>query len=202
MEKVAISGFEPFDGYSINPSAEIVKILDGTDVFNKRVYGIVLPLDYKKADSMLKDFIVKHNPKYVLCCGQANRAALTLEFVGLNVVNTSRKDNYDFAPSEYIIKPDAPAAYFSTIDVHGLVDQIKTMGIPAAVSYHAGTYGCNWILFNVLNWIASGSVKAKATFIHLPPLPEQALEKDNLSMATMPLDMQVDAMRLILKALG
>ena len=202
LEKVVVSGFEPFDGYSLNPSSEVAKILDSKFIGKYEVKGITLPLDYKKADGILKEFITKHRPRYVLCCGQANRAAITLENVGLNVINTEREDNYGYKPDSYQINPGSPVAYFSTIDVHEIATRLKKEGIPAGVSYHAGTYGCNWILFVILDWLALSNVQSKAAFIHLPPLPEQAIEKNDLSLATMPLGMQFDALKIIIESFG
>ncbi len=201
LAKVVISGFEPFDGYSINPSAELVKLFDGQRINNHDIKGIVLPLDYKKADKLLKDLISKEKPQFVLCCGQANRPLITLEHLGINVLNTDREDNYGNVPDSHIIETEAPAAYFSTIDVHLLVSILKENGIPAAVSYNAGTYGCNWILFSILHWFANGNFDAKAAFVHVPPLPEQSIEKNDSSLATMPLRDQLEAIKIIIQSL-
>ncbi|MDF1540441.1 MAG: pyroglutamyl-peptidase I [Candidatus Thorarchaeota archaeon] len=201
MNSILLTGYEPFDGYSINPSEELVKHLNGTTVAGFKIVGKVLPLDYSEASNLLEKAIDQYKPKYVLCCGQANRSAITLEQVGLNVINTKREDNYGNKPESYKILPGAPAAYFSTIDTHPLVDAIKAKGIPADVSYNAGTYGCNWILFTVLHWIATQKVNTDAMFIHVPPLPEQAIEKDTMTLATMPLGIIADAISTIIQNL-
>ena len=49
--------------------------------------------------------------------------------------------------------------------------------------------------------IESGRLDAKATFIHLPPLPSQAIEKDAMSLATLPLDIEIRALEDIIKSL-
>ncbi|MBN2230758.1 MAG: pyroglutamyl-peptidase I [Candidatus Thorarchaeota archaeon] len=201
MVKVVLSGFEPFDGYSINPSEELVRMLDGKKITTHEIRGIVLPLDYGKADKLLKDFVAKERPRYVICCGQANRPIITLEYVGLNILNTEREDNYGYKPTSHIIDPSAPAAYFSTIDLHSIVRKLKDNGIPSGVSYHAGTYGCNWILFTMLHWLSMSNIQAKVAFVHVPPLPDQSIEKNDASLATMPLGVQVDALRIIIESL-
>jgi pyrrolidone-carboxylate peptidase len=53
-----------------------------------------------------------------------------------------------------------------------------------------------------MDWIEKGAHDVKATFIHLPPLPSQAIEKDMMSMATMPIDFQLEALRIIIKNLS
>ncbi|MFW9908660.1 MAG: pyroglutamyl-peptidase I [Candidatus Thorarchaeota archaeon] len=198
MPKIIVTGFEPFDGYSINPSEEIVKALDGTIASGYRIIGKVLPLDYNKAAQILKQSIHENTPEYIICMGQANRPVITLEQIGLNIINVKRPDNYGYKPDRFVIKEGSPAAYFSNINVHPIVDVLNSRGIPAAVSYHAGTYGCNWILFTVLDWIATGEVQAKAMFVHVPPLPQQSVEKDDSSLATMPLNILVDTLGIII----
>jgi pyroglutamyl-peptidase len=201
MAKVVITGFEPYDGSSLNPSEELVKLLDGRNIGRYLIVGKALPLDYSRALDIVKHAITEHAPEFVLCCGQANRAAITLEFVGINVRSTEREDNYGNKPETQIINPNAPAAYFSTIDVHRIAKVLQEKGIPSGVSYHAGTYGCNWLLFSVLDWLSKISLDCKVAFVHVPPLPKQAIEKNDLTLATMPLDTTSKAMKIIVESL-
>ena len=199
---VLITGFEPFDGFSVNPSEEVVKMLDGTKIDNFSLIGLIVPLDYNNSLRILDVALKKHKPEFVICCGQANRTAISIERIAVNAISTKRPDNYENIPDSDIIEPDGPAAYFSNIDPHVLVQALIDSGIPAHVSYHAGLYGCNWILYNVLDMIETGALDAKATFIHLPPLPEQAIEKDMMSLATMPLDVEIEALKIIIQSLS
>lgn len=202
MTKILITGFEPFDGFSVNPSEEVVKLLNKKRIDGFSLVGLVLPLDYTKALDILDKALKKHNPDYILSCGQANRAAISIERIGVNVISTKRPDNYENLPESDIINTEGPAAYFANIDPVPLVQALLDNGIPAYVSYHAGLYGCNWLLYKVMERIENGSLNAKATFIHLPPLPYQAIEKDMMSMATMSLEMQIEALFTIIKSLS
>lgn len=191
---ILVTGFEPFDGFTINPSEEVAKAVDGKRIDQHSVIGLVLPLDYKNALEILDKALEKHKPDYVLCCGQATRAVITVERIAINVLSTKRPDNYDNTPETDIINYEGPAAYFANLDPHVLVSILKEKEIPAEVSYFAGAYGCNWLLYNIMQRIENGTLDAKATFIHLPPIPIQAIEKDMMSLATMPLDMLVKAL--------
>jgi pyroglutamyl-peptidase len=202
VRTVLITGFEPFDGFSVNPSEEIVKNISDARIYNTSIFGVVLPLDYKTAVDILDKAIEHYRPNYILCCGQANRAAISIERLAVNALSTKKPDNYENIPESDIITFEGPAAYFSNIDPFPLVQALLDKGIPAFVSYHAGLYGCNWILYKVLQQIEDGSLDAKATFIHLPPLPSQAIEKDMMSLATMPFDMQIDAIVTIIESLS
>ena len=202
LPKVLLTGYEPFDGYSVNPSAELVKVLHGTRFKKFELLGKVLPLDYSQAYDELISHIDKYSPEIVLLCGQANRAAITIERIGLNAQSTTREDNYGNKPESDVIDPEAPAAYFSTLNPTPLVEALREAEIPADVSYHAGLYGCNWILFKLLRWNNKNERNIKTAFIHVLPLPSQAIEKSKYDLATMELDTLVSAFRIILKNLS
>jgi pyroglutamyl-peptidase len=201
MKTVLLSGFEPFDDYSVNPSAEISEAFRHKSIPDAKIITTVLPLDYNSALEKLRGLIDDHEPEIILCLGQSNRPAITIERIGINVLNPDREDNYGNTPESDIIDEKLGPAYFSNIDPHPLVDILRDNEIPATVSYHAGTYGCNWLLFSVMSWIDKGEVDAKATFIHVPPLPRQAIEKNNFSLPTMVLNMQIRAVELVLESL-
>ena len=63
------------------------------------------------------------------------------------------------------------AAYFSTLPVRKIVEGVKNVGLPAEVSYSAGAYVCNDVLYTLLHHYAGTDVKVG--FIHVPYLPEQ-----------------------------
>jgi pyroglutamyl-peptidase len=201
MNRLVLTGFEPFDGFSVNPSEEIAKTLNGHRIGKYDIFGVVLPLDYRNALDILDKALEKCKPSLVLCCGQANRATITIERIAVNAVNIDRSDNYGNIPETDVIDSEGPAAYFTNIEPMPLVKALRSQGIPAYVSYHAGAYGCNWLIYNVMQRIEKTKLDAKATFIHLPPLPSQALQKDLQSLATMPLDMQLQALEIIIRSL-
>ncbi len=197
MKRILITGFEPFEGYSVNPSGELAKTLDGKRLTPFSVTGVVLPLDYTEILSAFEDAVGRCSPLVVLCTGQADRGSITFERLAVNAVSTTRADNKGKLPDSDLIVPDGPAAYFSSIDPRPLVRQLQERGIPAQVSYHAGTYGCNWLLYNVLHMINSHRLDTRATFMHIPPLPSQAIEKSNMTLATMRLDTVIGALEAI-----
>jgi pyroglutamyl-peptidase len=201
VTELLLTGYEPFDGFSVNPSEEIVKALQGTRVGSYAVHGLVLPLDYSKAFKLVETRIDDLKPAVILCTGQANRGAITIERIAVNAQSTLKEDNCGNTPESDVIVPGAPAGYFSSIDPRPLVELLQKQGIPAQVSYHAGTYGCNWILFQVLHKLAVEGFSTKATFVHVPPLPEQAIEKNRADLPNMPHGEQLRAIELIIGAL-
>ncbi|MFW9913084.1 MAG: pyroglutamyl-peptidase I [Candidatus Thorarchaeota archaeon] len=198
MPKALITGFEPFDDYSVNPSAELAQVVDGKRIGNFQIVGEVLPLDYNTAFTLLKELVEDHSPNALLCTGQANRPAITIERIAVNAISTIRADNYGNIPKTDLISDQGPPAYFANLDPHPLVKAIENEDIPAFVSYHAGIFGCNWLLYKVMEWIGTGEMNLLATFIHFPPLPQQAIEKKNPNLATMPLGTIADAIKIII----
>ena len=50
--------------------------------------------------------------------------------------------------------------------------------IPAAVSYTAGTYVCNDVMYQVLHALATRFPETRGTFLHVPFATEQVVEKN------------------------
>jgi pyroglutamyl-peptidase len=126
---------------------------------------------------------------------------MSLERLAINSQNTGRSDNQGNTPEQDVIEPSGDAAYFSNIDPHPLVEALTREGIQAYVSYHAGIYGCNWLFYNMMRSISQGKHDIKAIFIHLPPFPEQALEKSKMDMATMSRDLMTKGLEIVIQNL-
>ncbi|MCF2138041.1 MAG: pyroglutamyl-peptidase I [Candidatus Thorarchaeota archaeon] len=196
-----LTGFEPFDGSSLNPSAELAKAMDDTTVGQFKIVGKVLHLDYTRALDEVRDAINQHKPSVVIACGQANRGAITFEKIAVNALNTMRGDNYENIPESDLIEKEGPPAYFTDLDVAYLAKSLRDEGIPAEVSYHAGTYGCNWLFYNLMHWRAMDQLTAQVGFIHVPPLPEQIIEKHTTTIPSMPLPMILRSMQIVIERL-
>jgi pyroglutamyl-peptidase len=202
MKRLLLTGFEPFNGFIVNPSEEVAKSLNGCEVGTFEITGLVLPLNYNNALTIFNEKLNECKPEVILCCGQANRETISIERIALNALSRKRPDNYGNIPELDIIDNDGPTAYFTNIDPFPLVQALLNAGIPAFVSYHAGVYGCNWLIYSVMRRIEFDALDTKATFIHLPPLPSQAIQKDLMNLATMTLDLQLRAMKIIIESLS
>ncbi len=72
--------------------------------------------------------------------------------------------------------------------VKAMVAAMCKAGVPAEVSNSAGTFVCNHLLYGVLHFLAASGRKARAGFIHVPWLEEQALNhpgQPTMALATM-----------------
>lgn len=185
--KILITGFDPFGGESINPAYEAVKLLPDT-IAGAQLIKLEIPTVFAKSIQVVKDAIETHCPDIVINVGQAGgRACVTVEKVAINLAEAGIPDNAGDEPHGEPLEPDGPDAYFSTLPVTEMVQNVKAHGLPCEISYSAGTYVCNSIMYRVLHLAAKEYPEMKAGFIHVPYSCEQTAKK-NGRVASMPLE--------------
>lgn len=174
MKTVLLTGFEPFGGETINPSAEIARQLHGTVLNGHRIEAALLPCVFGAAITELKRQIRVVRPVLVVCVGQAGgRAEITPERVAINVDDARIVDNAGAQPVDRPVVRGGPAAYWSTLPIKAIVRQLQAQGIPAAVSQTAGTYVCNHVFYGLMHALREQR-RVRGGFVHVPWLPEQA----------------------------
>lgn len=182
--KVLVTGFEPFGGENTNPSWQAVHrlpdVISGAEIIKAEI-----PVVFEKAGLVLAQSVKAHNPDIVLCVGQAGGAdALEVERIGINLIDARIPDNDGNQPIDIPIHEDGAAAYFVTLPIKAMVERIRQAGIPANLSYSAGSYVCNTLLYEALHLAEQSYPEMKAGFIHVPFIPEQVADKeDTPSMA-------------------
>lgn len=198
--KILVTGFEPFGGETRNPSEEVLKHLAKEKPLGVSLIPLLLPVSFSQSLRILLPWIDKEKPQAVICFGQAaGQSAVVLERIGINLQDASLKDNDGEKPLDTPCVKEGPAAYFSTFPVREMVQGLQDAGIPAGVSYSAGTFVCNHLLYGVLHHINHTGTGIPAGFVHLPSLPEQVLK--NPKMPSMGLEMQVRAAYVLLSTL-
>lgn len=177
MRSVLITGFEPFGGERVNPSWEVVKQLNDLMMGGVRVVARQLPCVFGEALTALNAAIDDIQPVLVLAIGQAGgRADITIERVAINIDDARIPDNQGHQPVDQPIVEDGPAAYFTRLPIKAMVQGIRDAGIPASISQTAGTYVCNHVMYGLLHRLNSANSEVKGGFIHIPYLPEQAVD--------------------------
>lgn len=161
-----ITGFEPFGREDRNPSWEAVKALPGR-IGEWKLCKLLLPVEFGRAADLAANAAVERHADAILCVGlAAGRTAVTPEAIGVNVRDASIPDNAGYRPEGAPIDPDGPAAYFSTLPVRKMTEAIANADVPAKLSYTAGTYVCNDLLYTLLHRFSGTSVRA--AFVHIP----------------------------------
>lgn len=183
-KRVLMTGFEPFGGETINAAWEAVKgfqneTVEGADIFVRQ-----LPTVFGKAVEVLESELAAVQPDIVLCVGEAGgRSAISIERIGVNLDHARIPDNAGNQPKERPIIPDGPTAYWSTLPVADLVNELKSAGIPAEESFSAGTFVCNHVLYSLMYRLSTEAYRQRGAiggFIHVPYLPCQAVKHRNL----------------------
>lgn len=175
--KILITGFDPFGGETVNPAYEAVKLLPDT-IAGAEIIKLEVPTRFHRAGAVLEDAMQRHKPDAVICVGQAGgRAAITPEKVAINLMDGRIPDNAGYQPVDVPIREDGGTAYFTSLPVKAMVQRMRDAGIPAAVSYTAGTYVCNYLLYTLLYLIDKKYPNVRGGFIHVPYAMEQVINK-------------------------
>lgn len=197
MKTVLITGFEPFGGEKINPAWEVAKALDGQVIAGANVIAQCLPCVFGDSLEQLACIIADTQPDMVISLGQAGgRSAITPERVAINLDDARIPDNLGRQPIDIPIEAGGEAAYFTTLPIKAIVKALQAAGIPAAVSYTAGTFVCNHVFYG-LQRLARTHHIPKSGFIHIPYLPEQAAQQ--VGQPSMAFDTLVAGVKVIIE---
>ncbi|WP_144553977.1 pyroglutamyl-peptidase I [Peribacillus simplex] len=183
-QKVLLTGFEPFGGERVNPSWEAVKQLHGEVIEDVTLVAEQIPTVFGKSVAVMEQLIQQHNPDIVICVGQAGgRLHITPERVAINMDDARIPDNQGNQPIDEPITDNGPVAYWSTIPIKRIVENMKESNIPASVSHTAGTFVCNHIFYGLMDYITRTSSSIRGGFIHIPFIPEQTINKEAPSLS-------------------
>ncbi|MEE6147091.1 pyroglutamyl-peptidase I [Olsenella sp. YH-ols2223] len=172
--KILVTGFQPFGGESMNPAWEAVRRLPDT-IGDATVTKVEVPVVFGRGPEAVERAVEEVEPDLVLCVGQAGgRAKVTPEFVGINYADARIPDNDGCQPIAERIVDGGPDAYFATLPVKAMVQAMREAGVPAEVSYTAGTYVCNDVMYSLLHTLATRHPEVRGGFLHVPYATEQA----------------------------
>lgn len=205
MKKLLITGFQPFDGESVNPALEVAKSLQGKTINGYEVIAREIPVVRFEALKAVQAAIEELQPNAVITIGQAGgRPDITVERIGINIDDFRIPDNKGNQPIDEPIVAGGPVAYWATLPIKKMVANVKAQGIPASVSNSAGTYVCNHLLYGLLHYLTTqGKTAIPAGFIHIPYLPEQMAVRSgkDAQVATMSLDTLLKGFEAMIAAL-
>lgn len=196
--KILVTGFDPFGGEETNPAIESVKRIDD-NIEGAEIIKLEIPTVFHKAADVVEAKIKEVKPDVILSVGQAGgRYGITVERVAINEDDARIEDNEGNQPIDVKIREDGAPAYFASLPIKAMVEEIKKENIPASVSNSAGTFVCNHIMYQDL-YLAEKYGDIKAGFIHVPFLTEQVVDKPNT--ASMSLDDIVRGLNAAIRAI-
>ncbi len=169
MSQVLITAFEPFGTWDSNSSwqalVELTKNLPDVPTVVTRLYPVEFDAVREKLqEDLTADF------DYAFLLGQS-QLACGLEFERM-AVNVGIEPGSSAPP--FSLVQDGPPAYQSRLPLATWVDELRSQGIPASVSHHAGEYCCNAAFYWCEHICRQKGLKTNTTFIHVPATPRQA----------------------------
>lgn len=174
---ILVTGFDPFGGETVTPAYEAVKLLPDT-IADAEIVKKDITTEFIHAGVVLESAIIEYKPDAVICVGQAGgRSAITPEKVAINIMDGRIPDNAGYQPVDVPIQKDGPTAYFSSLPVKAMVQNTKDAGIPAALSYTAGSYVCNYLMYTLLYLIDTKYPNMRGGFVHVPYAMVQVVNK-------------------------
>jgi pyroglutamyl-peptidase len=171
--RLLLTGFAPFGGEALNPSWEVARGLRDAPPEDVDISVAELPIRPRVAVETLLPIWRSGRFDAWLGLGQAGgRAQICVERVALNLFH-ARDDPAREEAGEEPVLAGGPDAYLCSVRAEELALAIRASGVAAGVSYSAGTFLCNEVLYVMEHERRSASPRAHGVFLHLPYLPEQ-----------------------------
>ena len=181
---ILLTGFEAFREFKVNPSIVACRPLDGRIFNGYRVKVEEVTMKFDGVKEEIEGHIKEYNPSAVICTGVSGRGStIAVERVAINVFSAPQS----IMGAEALDRPireDGPNAYFTTFPYRKLLEALRDSRIPARLSNTAGTVGCNLIFYYVMDYLAGKGRHIPTGVIHVPRLPEQALDGVSASMTS------------------
>lgn len=185
--KILVTGFTPFGGESVNPSYEAVQRLPDT-VGGAQIIKLEIPTAFDRGAQAVKAAVERYAPDIVLSVGLAGgRSCVTVEKVAINYADADLPDNDGFQPRDETLVPGGPDAYFATAPVNAMIEAVRAHGLACKISYSAGAYVCNSVMYRTLNLAAETRPEMRVGFLHVPYSSEQ-LAGRGVDQPSLPLD--------------
>ncbi len=148
--RVLITGFEPFGEKNTNASWEAVRRLPVRDG-DIEICPRLLPVEYGAAGKRLLAEVEELKPDVIICTGVAGgRDAITPERIALNWRSAATPDNTGRTTAGETIDASGPDGIFTCLRAEEMARDLRSSGLPAAVSFTAGTFVCNDVFYQLM----------------------------------------------------
>ena len=154
-----------------------MKLLPDT-IAGAQIIKLEIPTVFTRSADVVEKAIKEHQPDIVIDVGQAGgRSCMTVEKVAINLAEARIPDNDGEQPLDEPLRADGETAYFATVPVKAMVENMREHGIPAHISYTAGTYVCNAMMYSVLHALNTAFPHIRGGFMHVPYATEQTVNQ-------------------------
>lgn len=164
MPRILVTAFEPFGKWKSNASEICLNRLREQYPFSADVEYRVYPVEFTHVRELLTQEM-STGYDLTIHLGQTQQTSrIRLESVGLNFGQNPEGRRDEGFP----LVVEGPVAYQSPLPLSRWAEDLRSTGIPAYVSYHAGTYLCNATFYWTHHLIETQQYKTESIFIHLP----------------------------------
>ena len=176
MPRILLTAFEPYPPWPTNASwlalIELTRELPADIEITTRLYPVELQAMQEKLATDLKsnfDFAFHLGQAPGSCCIQLEEFAVNAAIKGHSL--------HDQHLSQKVCKA-GPAAYRSVLPLSEYASKLRETGIPARVSFHAGTFLCNANFYWSCRLCEDLQLPTKSAFIHVPLETSQVVKLD------------------------
>ena len=181
LKRVLLAGFEPFNGATENPSAELVNYFKQNPLDGIEIDTVILPVSFYRAEQRLQPKL-EQNYDVVLGLGlAAGRNHISVERIALNLIDARIPDETGHQPIDQKVIDGGPLALSTSLPVKAICKACNELDVPTKVSYTAGTFVCNATFYQICNYQQKFQPNMLAGFIHVPWFLGQGQEGEGLA---------------------
>lgn len=161
---ILITAFDTYDNWQENSSwtalTEYLKEYGAQpDIITRRY-----PVNLESMKSRLEADLARGISGVIHLGQRPGARSLNLEAICLNLDGTQLRPVAELEP----LIEGAPVAFRTACNLNDWFERLRRAGVPCDISYHAGTYLCNAIMFLSHAWLAARSLDIPVAFVHTP----------------------------------
>ena len=167
MPTILVTGFGPFPGAPVNPTAPLVARLARRR--GARCIAHVFATSYAAVHRELPALIATHRPDAIVMFGlAARRRHVSIESFARNRISLRLPDAGGALPQRAAITPGTAARMCGRAPFARLLAAARAARAKTALSRDAGSYLCNYIYWRALEATARPGGPRLAVFVHVP----------------------------------
>ena len=110
---ILLTGFEPYGGRGLNPSAEIVKHFQGEKIQGVAIDGRIFPVTFQSIEQSVRQALSESNPIAIISLGLwPGSPLIRLERIGVNIAHCEIPDNAGESLLDMPLAEAGPEALF------------------------------------------------------------------------------------------
>jgi pyroglutamyl-peptidase len=198
LQRIVVTGFEPFAHGTENPTLEVLAQLRAANDITGDLITVQLPVDSARLAAITSAKLDELKPDIWISLGlAAGLAVVAVERIAANVMDFPIPDNVGVQHGGHPVFEKGPAAYMATLPVKSIASAVRASGIPAKISNSPSTYLCNQMMYTVLHLIAEKGLQTRAGFIHVPAHPSYVAKQEYpfVEMPSMSVDLATAAVK-------